>query len=100
VFLLRLLPHLANFARLFWRLFRDPRVPLYLKGMVLMAFLYVLSPFDFVPDFLPIVGQVDDLALLILAVYYFIRWSPRDIVGEHVAAIDEEFRARFQRWRP
>jgi uncharacterized membrane protein YkvA (DUF1232 family) len=99
LYLLRLLPHLPNFARLFWRLFRDPRVPYYLKGMVVATVLYVLSPFDIVTDFVPFVGQIDDLVLLLLAGYYFIRWSPRDVVREHVAAIDEDFRAKFQRWR-
>jgi uncharacterized membrane protein YkvA (DUF1232 family) len=67
--------------------------------MVVATVLYVLSPFDIVPDFVPFVGQIDDLVLLLLAGYYFIRWSPKDVVQEHVAAIDEDFRAKFQRWR-
>jgi uncharacterized membrane protein YkvA (DUF1232 family) len=88
LYVLRLLPHLPSFVRLFWRLFRDPRVPLHLKTMVLAVVFYVLLPFDVLPDYLPVVGQIDDLMLLVLAGYYFIRWSPQDVVDEHVAAID------------
>jgi uncharacterized membrane protein YkvA (DUF1232 family) len=97
VHLWRSLPHLPNFARLFWRLFRDRRVPISLKGMVVVAGLYVLSPLDVLPDYLPLIGQLDDVSLLLLAGYYFIRWSPTRVVREHVAAIDKNFWKHVQR---
>ncbi|MGQ4807863.1 hypothetical protein NKDENANG_01228 [Candidatus Entotheonellaceae bacterium PAL068K] len=96
VFLLRLLPHLPNFARLFWRLCRDPRVPLRLKAMVVAAVLYVLLPIDVLPDFIPVLGQLDDFMLLVFSVYYFIQWSPEAVVAEHVAAIDERLGTKIQ----
>jgi uncharacterized membrane protein YkvA (DUF1232 family) len=97
VYLWRFLPHLPNFVRLFWRLFWDRRVPIYLKGMVVVAVLYVLSPLDILPDYLPLIGQIDDLSLLLLAGYYFIRWSPTRVVAEHVATIDKHFGKHRQR---
>ena len=85
---LRPLQHLPHFARLFWRLFRDRRVPAYLKAMAVLTVLYVLSPIDLLPDYVPFVGQLDDLSLLLLMGYYFIQWSPPEVVREHMAAID------------
>jgi uncharacterized membrane protein YkvA (DUF1232 family) len=87
--LLRAIPHLPKAVRLCWRLLRDRRVPFYLKAMVIGTLVYVFSPIDFIPAVIfPVVGYVDDLTLLALAGYYFIRWSPPDVVAEHLTAID------------
>ena len=87
--LLRAIPHLPKIVWLCWRLLRDRRVPLYLKSMVIGALLYVLSPLDLFPEaLLPVIGYVDDLTLLALAVYYFIHWSPPEVVAEHLATKD------------
>ena len=99
MFLLRMLPHIPNFIRLFWRLFWDSRVPLALKAMLIAAVLYGLSPLDIIPDFLPVIGQLDDLTLILLAGYYFIRWSPAPVVREHVAAIDKDLLEKFRQPR-
>lgn len=89
VSLLRRIPRLPKSVRLCWRLWRDRRVPLYLKGMVIGALLYALSPIDLMPDALvPVIGYVDDLTLLVLAGRYFMRWSPPEVVAEHLAALD------------
>lgn len=99
--ILPLLPQLPNYIRLGWRLFRDSRVPVVLKSMVVLALLYSISPFDVIPDFFfPGVGYVDDATLLLLMGYYFIRWSPQDVVTEHVTAIGGNFQRIFQRSRP
>jgi uncharacterized membrane protein YkvA (DUF1232 family) len=99
--LLPLIPQLPNFVRLGWRLLRDSRVPVVLKSMVVLAFLYSISPFDVIPDFFfPGVGYVDDATLLLLMGYYFIRWSPQEVVTENVTAIGGSFQRTFQRWRP
>jgi uncharacterized membrane protein YkvA (DUF1232 family) len=99
--LLPLLPQLPNFVRLGWRLWRDRRVPVVLKSMVALILLYSVSPFDIVPEFfLPGVGYIDDVTLLVLAGYYFIRWSPRQAVTEHVEAIGGSFHRKFHQWWP
>ena len=68
--LLYMLPLAWGGMKLAWRLFRDRRVPLYLKTLPVLGLLYALSPWDLIPDILPAVGQVDDLlvaAALLLA---------------------------------
>jgi uncharacterized membrane protein YkvA (DUF1232 family) len=97
--LLRLIPHLPNMGRLCWRLWHDHRVPKYLKGMVIAALLYVLSPVDLIPEFfVPLVGQLDDATLLLLASYLLIRWSPEEVVSEHMASISTNLGGRLRPW--
>jgi uncharacterized membrane protein YkvA (DUF1232 family) len=67
--------------------------------MVILTLLYIASPVDVVPDFLvPGVGYLDDMTLLLLMGYYFIRWSPQEAVMEHVEAMGRSFRRRFYQW--
>ena len=73
--------------RLAWRLMREPRVPFYAKAVPALAVLYVLSPLDFIPDVLPVVGQLDDLGILILAVKLFLRLCPSSVTSFHGDAI-------------
>ena len=75
-------------ARLAFRLLRDERVPTMAKLVVPAALFYVASPLDLVPDLIPIVGQVDDIGILVLGVLAFIKLCPRHLVAEHEAALD------------
>jgi uncharacterized membrane protein YkvA (DUF1232 family) len=87
-YLLALIPQLPKVGRLCWRLWCDRRVPKYLKAMVVATLLYVLSPVDLIPGFLvPVIGQLDDVTLVLLASYLFIRWSPQKVVHEHLSAL-------------
>jgi uncharacterized membrane protein YkvA (DUF1232 family) len=74
--------------RLAWKLLWDSRVPLLTKLLIpgVMA-LYVLSPIDLIPDAIPGFGQLDDLAVFVLAVKLFIELSPRAIVQEHLRSL-------------
>jgi uncharacterized membrane protein YkvA (DUF1232 family) len=84
----RLLWHLPNFMKLYWRLFKDARVPLRAKIVLFAAVLYLISPFDLLPDFLlPFLGRLDDLAVLIIGARWFISLCPPDVVQEHVREI-------------
>jgi uncharacterized membrane protein YkvA (DUF1232 family) len=83
----RLLLHLPNILRLYWRLFRDPRVSLWPKAMLVGALAYIVLPADLLPDVLPLLGQVDDLVILLVAARWFVRWCPPAVVREHVEAI-------------
>ncbi|MEW6298551.1 MAG: DUF1232 domain-containing protein [Thermodesulfobacteriota bacterium] len=88
---LRLLWHLPNFAKLYWRLFTDRRVPLHAKAVLLAGVLYVLSPVDLIPFLLfPVLGAVDDLTIFLLAARVFISLCPPDVVQEQVKKISQE----------
>lgn len=89
--LIRLLWHLPDFIKLFYRLFLDSRVSIYLKLLLIGSILYVVSPVDFLPEFLlPFIGSLDDVIILIVACKLFLNCSPKQIVMGHVARIDRE----------
>ena len=81
---LGLLAELGRMARLIWRLFGDPRVATTTKVIIpALVGLYVLSPIDLIPDVLPVLGQLDDVALLLLGANLFIQFCPPEVVREH-----------------
>jgi len=90
-----LLAELLRNARLVWRLLNDARVPGLVKAIPLLALLYILSPIDLAPDLMPGLGQLDDLAVLLLAVKLFIELSPQEVVNQlraEIAAVDGVYR--------
>jgi|SRR5688572_18459326 uncharacterized membrane protein YkvA (DUF1232 family) len=76
-------------ARLATRLFREPKVPVSLKVLPILAGLYVISPIDLVPDFFPGLGQLDDLGVILAALELFVRLSPSGAQGFHREAITQ-----------
>ncbi len=82
--MLLFLPRILRFLRLVWRLTFDKRVPLLLRFLVPLALLYVLSPIDLLPDWVPRLGWVDDLLVLGLAVLLLTKLAPRHVVEEHL----------------
>ena len=87
--LLGLVQHLPNFLKLFWRLFKDPRVGFKAKLLALSVFGYLILPADLLPDLLPALGHVDDILLLFLGAKGFIALCPREVVQEHVKRIGD-----------
>jgi uncharacterized membrane protein YkvA (DUF1232 family) len=85
---LRFLRHLPNFVRLYWRLFWDARVSIWPKALLLLGFLYLLSPINFALDMIPFFGEVDDLVVVIVVCRLFMYMCPREVVQEHVRRID------------
>jgi uncharacterized membrane protein YkvA (DUF1232 family) len=71
-------------ARLVWRLLRDPDVPASLKMIPPATLLYLLFPFDFLPDLALGLGQLDDIAIILLGVKLFIELCPQEIVRRHL----------------
>ena|SRR5437763_5019083 len=78
-----LLMFLPNLVALCGRLMTDRRVPAADKALFAGAILYALMPFDFIPDMIPFVGQVDDAYLISLALLRLIRHTNADVVREH-----------------
>ena len=64
------------------RLRRDPRVPRRAKVAVALAGLWLLSPIDLVPEFLPVIGPLDDVVVVALALRYAARRVPREVLLE------------------
>jgi uncharacterized membrane protein YkvA (DUF1232 family) len=64
------------------RLRRDPRVPWRAKVAVAFAGLWVLSPIDLIPEFLPVIGPLDDVVVVALALRYAARQVPRAALEE------------------
>jgi uncharacterized membrane protein YkvA (DUF1232 family) len=71
-------------AKLVWRLLRDPDVPASLKMIPPATLLYLLFPFDFLPDLALGLGQLDDIAIILLGVKLFIELCPQEIVRRHL----------------
>jgi uncharacterized membrane protein YkvA (DUF1232 family) len=86
--------HLPDFIRLYWRLFRDRRVSIIAKGLLVVTFAYIIWPFDVIPDFIPVIGEMDDLGILLSGLWLFIRLCPPDVVRERVREISDRTRAR------
>ena len=82
-----LLRTLFSQVRLTVRLMREPGVPLHIKILPFLALLYVISPLDFVPDVLPVLGQLDDLSVVLIALEAFFRFCPQEAVDFHRAAM-------------
>ena len=71
---------LPNCVTLVRRLRRDPRVPRRAKVAVVLAGLWVASPIDLIPEFLPVIGPLDDVVVVALALRYAGRRVPRAVL--------------------
>jgi uncharacterized membrane protein YkvA (DUF1232 family) len=68
-----------------WKLLRHPRTPWWSKAVALATIVYVLSPIDLIPDAMPFIGQLDDLALLALGMALAARLAPRAVWAQCLA---------------
>ncbi|MBN1402129.1 MAG: DUF1232 domain-containing protein [Anaerolineae bacterium] len=81
--LLGRLADLVRSARVAWRLFRDRRVPLWVKSVPLLALAYVIWPLDILADPALGLGQLDDLAVILVGLKLFISLCSSDLVRQH-----------------
>ena len=100
----------VSHLRVTMRLLRDPGVPFLVKAVPALAAIYVIFPLDFVPDFVPVLGQLDDLGVIVIVLEAFLKLCPARAVDFHRAEmaarrkysrmplagaiIDAEFRTR------
>ena len=61
---------------------RDPRVPWYAKALAVAVAAYALSPIDLIPDFIPVVGYLDDLIIVPLGIWLVVSLIPEDVMAE------------------
>lgn len=67
-----------------WKLFLDGRVPALNKLLLpLLVLAYFIFPVDFLPDFIPGLGQLDDLAVVLVAIRLFVMLAPKDVVSQY-----------------
>jgi uncharacterized membrane protein YkvA (DUF1232 family) len=68
---------------LYRKVLKDERTPLMPKVLLWIALGYLLMPFDIIPDFIPILGQLDDLLIVALLIYIAIKLIPKDLISEY-----------------
>lgn len=64
----------------------DPRVPWYAKALAIAVAAYAASPIDLIPDFIPVLGYLDDLIIVPLGSALIVRLIPVEVMAEHRAA--------------
>ncbi|HYI64046.1 MAG TPA: YkvA family protein [Allosphingosinicella sp.] len=89
----RPLPSLVRRARIeahaVWLAARDPRTPLAARLLGLLIAAYAFSPIDLIPDFIPVLGLLDDAILIPAGIWLFLRMLPPGLIDEHRAAAAE-----------
>jgi uncharacterized membrane protein YkvA (DUF1232 family) len=94
------------YGRLFWELIRDERTPAGRKAMLAVALGYLLVGRDLVPDDIPVLGGLDDLVVVVLAVDLFLDGVPADVLDEKLDVLGIDPRAfhedvrRIRRFTP
>jgi len=74
---------IPQFAKLLLGLFRDARVPRFLKVLTAGAILYVALPFDILPDFVPVAGWIDEVVVIFLILIQYMKFCPPEVFKEH-----------------
>lgn len=73
-----------------WFACRDTRTPWYAKAMTMLIVAYALSPIDLIPDFIPVLGYLDELILLPVGIYLVLKLVPKEALADA--------RSRAQYW--
>ncbi len=79
---------LAHRFRLAWQLARSPQVPVRARVPILALLVYLAMPLDIVPDVIPVLGQLDDVLIAGLAVWWFLRTCPPAVALAEVARLE------------
>lgn len=77
---------------------RDPAVPWYAKALIGLVVAYALSPIDLIPDFIPVLGYLDDLLLLPLGIYLAFRLIPTERLAYHRQHARQELVLNRKSW--
>jgi uncharacterized membrane protein YkvA (DUF1232 family) len=72
--------------------YKRPEVPWYTKALSALVIGYALSPIDLIPDFIPVLGYLDDLLLIPLGIYLVIKLIPKEVLEACREEAEEAFR--------
>lgn len=75
-------------AHAVWLCARDPRTPWYAKALGFAVAAYAFSPIDLIPDFIPVLGYLDDLIIVPAGLWLVLRMIPPAVLDEHRAAAE------------
>tara|TARA_B100000470_G_scaffold119474_1_gene92158 strand:- start:1371 stop:1691 length:321 start_codon:yes stop_codon:yes gene_type:complete len=91
---------LISSIRLIWKLLTDSRVPFWIRIALPLALIYVISPIDILPDFIPVMGRVDDIIAVVAGIMILLKLAPKKVVNQHKkdnqTIIDGEYREEDQ----
>ena len=91
---------LISSIRLIWKLLTDSRVPFWIRIALPLALIYVISPIDILPDFIPVMGRVDDIIAIVVGIMILLKLAPKKVVNQHKkdnqTIIDGEYREEDQ----
>ena len=91
---------LISSIRLVWKLLTDSRVPFWIRLALPLALIYVISPIDILPDFIPVMGRVDDIISIVAGIMILLKLAPKKVVNQHKkdnqTIIDGEYREEDQ----
>ena len=74
--------------RLALALVREPRIPLLVRVIPPALVVYLAMPLDVIPDFIPVVGHLDDVLVLVIGIAVLLRFTPRAVLEEHLARLE------------
>lgn len=77
---------------------QDPRTPWYAKALLLLILAYALSPIDLIPDFIPLLGLLDDLILLPVAIYGVLKLIPDQVLNDATLKADSYSWKKERNW--
>lgn len=91
---------LISSIRLIWKLLTDSRVPFWIRIALPLALIYVISPIDILPDFIPVMGRVDDIIAIVAGIMILLKLAPKKVVKQYKkddkTIIDGEYREEDQ----
>ena len=90
-----ILAEIIKNIKLIWRLLNDRRVPPLLKMIIPATLVYLIFPIDIIPDLAPGLGQLDDVAVILLGLKLFVEMCPEEIVRQHL----DELASMASPWR-
>ena len=75
---------------------RDVRTPWYAKALVILTLAYIISPIDIIPDFIPVLGLLDEAILVPIAMAIVFKLIPEEVKQEHNEKLDDKTKRKLQ----